>query len=500
MKIHFKAFLLSLLMLAGLSQVVWASRYSNTYDLTAFPVVVTQAIDQVWGRVELARGKLFAGTVANSGTPIGQTTASVAYNADYPFYWVDISKGITDKHRALGFMDVIVTMYIVEFPTNNFTNWWRFNGDGDTRGDTDIRAMGDGVIYELLDYRYHGRNINAIGNSTTSSIIVFSNATTTSTSGKSGEYGILRMEIPRGKLSSYNLFLGKGIVALTGNGPNNPASGTANAYSYQVAAYTGGLSNTLIPIVEIISPSADALYDYIYDPVSKVKLAPNKHVKVPNGVPLTFSAKNSYNTTGSSVSKYMFDVGKGLGYQNGQSDGSITVSYATNGIYFVSAALTAGSVSATNNAIMYNSLGFWGCAETGTVPNGTVVMGYPDYNPSGLPIVLEVVDPPNDLKLGYPRPNPFVIGENDRVNIDFEVQGKTDGTSVIKVPVRVAVYSLNGNLVKNLVSENYPPGFWSAAWDGKNKNGGYVGEGIYYAVLESGTKKFVTKIHVFRLN
>ncbi|HQO75034.1 MAG TPA: FlgD immunoglobulin-like domain containing protein, partial [Candidatus Marinimicrobia bacterium] len=50
--------------------------------------------------------------------------------------------------------------------------------------------------------------------------------------------------------------------------------------------------------------------------------------------------------------------------------------------------------------------------------------------------------------------------------------------------VRLTVYNLLGQTVRNLVRENQYAGAYLVTWDGRNNNGKQVASGIYYLKME----------------
>lgn len=71
-------------------------------------------------------------------------------------------------------------------------------------------------------------------------------------------------------------------------------------------------------------------------------------------------------------------------------------------------------------------------------------------------------------------PNPF----NPETTIRYSLAAPAE--------VRLAVYNLKGQLVKELAKENLPAGNHQAVWDGRDNAGKTVGSGIYLYRLQSG--------------
>lgn len=80
-------------------------------------------------------------------------------------------------------------------------------------------------------------------------------------------------------------------------------------------------------------------------------------------------------------------------------------------------------------------------------------------------------------------PNPF----NPSTTIKYSVPGASD--------VNVKIYDINGQVVKNLLSEFKNTGNYSLNWDGKNDSGSTVSSGTYFYQVQIGnlvqTKKMI---------
>jgi FlgD Ig-like domain len=85
--------------------------------------------------------------------------------------------------------------------------------------------------------------------------------------------------------------------------------------------------------------------------------------------------------------------------------------------------------------------------------------------------------------LGQNQPNPF----NPTTTIQFVLPSRG--------PVRLAVYSAAGQLVRTLVDDVRAPGQHDVVWDGRDDHGAVVGSGVYFYRLTAGkwaeTKKMV---------
>jgi hypothetical protein len=289
---------------------------------------------------------------------------------------------------------------------------------------------------------------------------------------KSGEFCVARMLVPRYVTPVYGLFLGKQMIRLGTFG--SEGAGVANRV--QVNLHTPMISNNLIPVIEITSPSTDGVWDAVYDDASAFRFTPTKRMRVPAGVPITFSARNSFNETGFEISSYTWDVLGNGGFVAGGDTKTVTYEVGTYNVYLK---ITAGPYSATNNGDIADS------------PNNFIAQ-LPAFTPPALPLVLEVVNPPSVKTLSSSRPSPFIVGLNPEVQWDYGVE--KSGSKVI-----ATVHRFDGVAVKTLLSGDMPAGLWTLRWDGTDFNKALVGEGIYYLRVENGNDSLVRKLLVVRL-
>ena len=77
------------------------------------------------------------------------------------------------------------------------------------------------------------------------------------------------------------------------------------------------------------------------------------------------------------------------------------------------------------------------------------------------------------------RPNPF----NPTTDIRFSIAQAGR--------VEVAIYDVNGRLVKTLVDGKIEAGLHSVVWDGTNNLGAKVGSGVYWSKMR--TEEYVSK-------
>lgn len=64
--------------------------------------------------------------------------------------------------------------------------------------------------------------------------------------------------------------------------------------------------------------------------------------------------------------------------------------------------------------------------------------------------------------------------------------------------VRISIYNLGGQLVRNLVDRRMPAGSYASAWDGRDNNGTMLTPGIYFYTISSGRTKVTKKMTMIR--
>ena len=130
-----------------------------------------------------------------------------------------------------------------------------------------------------------------------------------------------------------------------------------------------------------------------------------------------------------------------------------------------------------------------------TGPPPSKIYGSVDYvpwlgtAPSLVPPVLpkpEVVDLnrfPVRYELSYNYPNPF----NPVTSVRYEVPAPGG-------PVTVAVYNVQGKLIRTLVQGVRPPGVYRLQWDGIDRTGVQVASGVYFLRMQAVGFESVKKI------
>lgn len=464
-----------------------ATAYTNEAPFNGRPAPVGyRAIDTLvnsGAAVFVASGKKF------STSPDGAngTLAGDAFFADTPFFYTDCARGITAQHRALGFIDLLVTVFMDDAPGVSvsgpgvapYTNGWRMMGDSDRRDSQDIRVVADGSLFEFLDTRYKSQySYNVSYDNGVLAIMTFPPRNSSRTY-YSGEYAVLRMEVPRYPVKQYSVYVGPNVLRPypAGLGYTTPTGdyNDGRALAYQGHIFTPILSNKIIPVIDIKSPSADGVFVQRYDDNANVLRPPVRTYYVPARVPIVFSGENSYRSNVNIVSWEWQAETPGV-WTPGRE--TYTAVFQTNGNYLVKLRIMsdAGDVAANDGS-----------------SNDSGNFNRPDFKPGALPFVVTVTEPPAIAAMQEPRPNPFILGQNARVVFDFTL--KED------MPVSIAIYAVDGQLMKNILTSQgkYPAGYWSAFWNGKDERGNFVAEGIYYGVMSTPNGKYLSKVHVLRV-
>lgn len=96
---------------------------------------------------------------------------------------------------------------------------------------------------------------------------------------------------------------------------------------------------------------------------------------------------------------------------------------------------------------------------------------------------------PKDLRL-HANPNPVRLGSAQVTTIQYDLPKPT--------LARVAVYDLNGRLVRVLQDGPQTAGSHALAWNGFNATGSLVGSGFYFVVLEAESRRLSRKISVVK--
>jgi hypothetical protein len=88
------------------------------------------------------------------------------------------------------------------------------------------------------------------------------------------------------------------------------------------------------------------------------------------------------------------------------------------------------------------------------------------------------------------RPNPF----NPATRLAFDVPGEAGGAR----HVELAVYDVNGRLVRRLLDGMVETGHQAVAWDGRGQNGAALASGVYFARIQIGDFSATQKLTMLR--
>jgi len=360
--------------------------------------------------------------------------AAKALKSDTPVPWIDISKYITDAHKALGFIDIILTVVADEATDYNDPEW-RLYGDSDDRWLHDLRASCDGKLYDMIDPEakkpWEGK--------------LFSHA-------DCGDYCILRFAVPSEIFGKYKIFLGKeNIRAEMWDGDSHYANW------YQVKLYMRPLAAG--PYAHVAVENVGKIYSYEYDINAKAFTIPEPHIQVVVNTPVEFSAEKSVDTSGAEIVEYRWDFNGDGTYDKITSTPFARYVYTHTG----------------TNQVILEVENFNGKTSKN--------VGSPFVSKSSdpLPLFVEVIESIPHVELFQNSPNPFILNEMNVTSIKFKI----DTTQ----RVMINIYDYNGNLVKMLEDKIYTAGVWEIHWNGKDESGSEVSQGIYFYTL-------ITKNHV----
>ena len=93
---------------------------------------------------------------------------------------------------------------------------------------------------------------------------------------------------------------------------------------------------------------------------------------------------------------------------------------------------------------------------------------------------------PKEYSLSQNYPNPF----NPKTHIKYAIPKEGE--------VRIEIYDVLGRLVKRLVDEHKPAGYYQIIWDARNENGVMVSNGIYLVRMRSRTFTSIKKMMLLK--
>jgi hypothetical protein len=83
-------------------------------------------------------------------------------------------------------------------------------------------------------------------------------------------------------------------------------------------------------------------------------------------------------------------------------------------------------------------------------------------------------------------PNPF----NPQTSFRFKVKEQA--------PVKLQIFNLNGQLVRTIIDENFPPGVFQRRWNGRSQDGRPAASGLYFYRLQIGSRNFNGRIQLLK--
>lgn len=162
-------------------------------------------------------------------------------------------------------------------------------------------------------------------------------------------------------------------------------------------------------------------------------------------------------------------LGEVVGFDFTDAQGSYQLNGMIDGDYTVQASKVTLASEAVN--VQYNS---------GTGNTMVLDMQLSDSPLSIDPIENEAV--PTTLELSQNYPNPF----NPTTTIGFALPQSSD--------VKLMIYNVLGQPVKELVNDNLSAGTYELTWDGTNQSENAVSTGVYFYSLETGNSRLVRKM------
>ena len=110
-----------------------------------------------------------------------------------------------------------------------------------------------------------------------------------------------------------------------------------------------------------------------------------------------------------------------------------------------------------------------------------------DLSPTGTAVLEPSERPlPDRFWLAPPYPNPF----NSTTTLEYLIRDSHNGEE----HVVIAIYSINGQLVRVLTDESVPAGRYQIYWEGTDWIGQQAGSGVYFAVMLVGEIRIVRKM------
>lgn len=275
----------------------------------------------------------------------------------------------------------------------------------------------------------------------------------------------------------------RGYVYALAVHPSNPGIVYAGGYCYTGSAYLGKIFKTTdgganwTDASQGISGNYNYVYSLIVDPQTPTTLYAGTRSGVyksvdggANWVNLNSVCRDVYALAIHPRTSVIYAAGYGSGVYSSDNGGSTWT------------AMNDGLTSYELECMIldsHNNLLFVGTSSEG-------VFRY-DIATDIKPVIAAPVLP-TELRLLPNFPNPF----NPTTTINYEIP--INMTS----PIRLKIYNVTGQLMKNLVDEIQAAGSHKIDWDGTDDSGKAVSSGVYICILQVGNSKAIRKITLIR--
>jgi hypothetical protein len=131
-----------------------------------------------------------------------------------------------------------------------------------------------------------------------------------------------------------------------------------------------------------------------------------------------------------------------------------------------------------------NGRTYWYQLESVDFQGGTERHGPVSATPMASPLDEETL--PTTCRLLANYPNPF----NPRTWISYQLPEQG--------PVSITIYNVHGQLIATLVDKEQPPGSYRVQWDGRGPGGMPAASGVYFCLLQSGSRVETSKMILLR--
>jgi hypothetical protein len=149
-----------------------------------------------------------------------------------------------------------------------------------------------------------------------------------------------------------------------------------------------------------------------------------------------------------------------------------------------------GTYAKVTDTFIQSRTGRYSFTDTTAVAGRTYFYKLEDFDIGGLrsqsEAIMVTVDVPKDFMLLQNYPNPF----NPVTTIRFQLPKATDA--------KVAIFNIQGQLVKTMVDGHKDAGYYEMRWHGQNEYGVSVSSGVYYYRIRAGDFEATKKMLLIR--